>query len=714
MTTERGDMYWASMPDTQDVVREFTSRRKAYLAHLRGTSALRRSFRALNAYYGFGPAGQADTTELTNSGETGEFTEMAINEFGGLVEQAAAQLLATRAAFQAVPKSGDYAARSQAMFADKLLTAVDTDSHLEEKEGEAVLAGLLARESWVVTSWDSSAGRKVALDGERVVFEGDVRADVCLPWEVAFDPALKHKTDATWFAFRRPRPRWDVMAALAPTAADMANPERLEQLKELREAVRGVESRNDDDPSLRGFFDGNESESTDDLVFVWEVRHRPTPGLPAGRLVRFIDETTVLFDSAAEGVGYPYEGLGAEYFETGKVVGTAAGHSIAWDLLGLAEAVDSVATAMATASYASAVSNIWAQPNSNISVGAISAGGLRVIEATVKPEPLRVVEVDPAAVAFLEACRAWMQRRMGLNDVAMGDPTKGMPAQLAALLDAKVVQFWNRAVASLTRLRARVRTNVLSLYQSFANSPRVTALVGKGERFESAEWDKSKLELVSRVTVEPVSATSKTLAGKMAVADMLLERGLINTPDEYLTVKSTGRLEKLTEFKDRNLLRLQAEKEMLMQGIGLPPVDVAATEEAMALDPEAPPVFVDDGQPHILPTVVDTPWLDIAEYAAVLASPEARTKPEVVEAVTGAIQYKVQQWRTMPPEVIAALGGTPPPPPEALPGEMGPESPDLPAPEGEMRPIQPPKPPPNPLTGEQQEAPSDVTQPPLQ
>ena len=195
------------------------------------------------------------------------------------------------------------------------------------------------------------------------------------------------------------------------------------------------------------------------------------------------------------------------------------------------------------------------------------------------------------------------------------------------------------------------------------------------------------------------------------MADMLLERGLINTPDEYLTVKATGRLEKLTEFKDRNLLRLQAEKEMLMQGIGLPPVDPVATEEAMLADPSALPVFVDDGQPHLLPTVVDTPWLDIAEYAAVLASPEARTKPEVVEAVTGAIQFKVQQWRAMPPEVIAALGGMPPPPPGMLPGE-GPEGQDLPAPEGEMRPIEPPKPPPNPITGEQAPPPSDVTQPP--
>lgn len=148
-----------------------------------------------------------------------------------------------------------------------------------------------------------------------------------------------------------------------------------------------------------------------------------------------------------------------------------------------------------------------------------------------------------------------------------------------------------------------------------------------------------------------------------------------------------------------------------MQGIGLPPVDVAATEAAMAADPTALPLFGDDGQPHLLPTVVDTPWLDIAEYAAVLASPEARSKVEVVEAVTGAIQYKVRQWQVMPLEVIVALGGQPPPPAMAA-GGAPPPSPDLPAPEGEMRPIEPPAPPPNPLTGEQAPPPSDVSQPP--
>ena len=335
-------------------------------------------------------------------------------------------------------------------------------------------------------------------------------------------------------------------------------------------------------------------------------------------------------------------------------MGTAAGHSLA----GTCSACRSRrlrGDCEATAGHASGISNIWIQAlgntgePSNLSVSSLGSGC--VSSSLRRPEALHAVQVDPQAVAFLEACRGWMQRRMGLNDVALGDTSKGMPAQLAALLDAKVVQFWNQAVKSLSVMRARLRTGVLSMYQSFAKTPRVAALAGKGESLEMAEWTRDRLSGVSRVTVDEVSAVSKTLAGKMATADLLLERRLINTPDEYLTVKATGRLEKLTEFKDRNLLRLQQEKEMLQQGIGLPPVDQMATEQAMMADPEALPVFdVNATGEFIRPTVVDTPWLDIAEYAAVLASPEARNRPEVVEAVTDAIQYKVLMWAPCRPK----------------------------------------------------------------
>lgn len=714
------DMYWAAMPDARDVVRELEARRTRYLAWLNETQATPRALRALRTYYGFGPNGSADSTRLGSSGERGEFVEMAVNEFGGLVEQAYAQLVATKPAFQAVPKAGDYTSRSQAAFADKLLTSVDTDNFLEEKEDEATKTGLLCREGWVVLSWDKSAGESIGIDGQKVVTLGDVRADACMPWDLVFDVSLRHKTDMQWIAFRRPINRWDLVAACQPTADDEADPATLQRKTALAELLKGItpERSRDDVPDIRTFLFGGMAEQVTDLLDVWEFRHLPTPALPQGRIVRFVTAACVISDSAASGGGYPYASLLARYFEPAKVVGTAAGHSTAWDLLSLQEAIDSVATAMATAGHASGVSNIWVQAMangepSNLSVSSLGSG-MRLIQSPVKPEALHAVQVDPQAVAFLEACRSWAQRRLGLNDVSMGDPTKGMPAQLAALLDAKVVQFWNQAVKSLSQMRARIRTDVLSLYQAFADQPRVAALVGKGETLESAEWTKKDLSMVARVTVEPVSAVSKTLAGKMQMADMFLERGLINTPDEYLTVRATGRIEKLTEFKDRNLLRLQQEKEMLQRGIGLPPIDEMATNEALALDPEALPVFDATAQGEFIrPTVVDTPWLDIAEYAAVLASPEARVRPDVVKACTDAIQFKVQLWRTMPPEVIAALGGFQPPPamgaemsaPGAMPDGEQPSS------AGEMRPIEPPKPPPNPMTGEQAPAASDVTQP---
>lgn len=717
----RQDAYWAAMPNSADVVRELQARQSRYREWLDETRATRRALRSLRSYYGFGPNGTGDSTELGSSGERGEFVEMAVNEYGGLVEQAYAQLVATKPAFQAVPKSGDYASRAQAAFADKLLTTVDTDNHLEEKEDEATKVGLLCREGWVALSWDKTAGESLGLDGQKVVHDGDVRADVLLMWDVCFDVHSRHKTDLQWIAFRRPYNRWDLVAACQPTEADMADPAALERKTKLAEALKGVNvSVNQNDfPDVRSMLFGSDVADVTDQIDVWELRHLPSPALPQGRLLRFVDADTVISDSAADGAGYPYRGLCCEYFEPSKVVGTAAGHSLAWDLLGLQEAVDSVATAMATAGHASGISSIWIQAlgnngePSNLSVSSLGSG-MRLIQSPTKPEALHAVQVDPQAVAFLEACRGWMQRRMGLNDVALGDTSKGMPAQLAALLDAKVVQFWNQAVKSLSVMRARLRTGVLSMYQSFAKTPRVAALAGKGESLEMAEWTRDRLSGVSKVTVDEVSAVSKTLAGKMATADLLLERGLINTPDEYLTVKSTGRLEKLTEFKDRNLLRLQQEKEMLQQGIGLPPVDAMATEEAMLADPEALPVFdVNATGEFIRPTVVDTPWLDIAEYAAVLASPEARNRPEVVQAVTDAIQYKVLMWRTMPAEIIAALGGMPPPPVggEMMPPESVGEDAGVPGSEMDMRAIEPPKPPPNPITGEQSAAASDVTQP---
>lgn len=711
------DTYWAALTDPREVVRELMERRKRYVDTLRRVGRESRAIIALRAYYGRGANGQSSTSELGVSGERGEFTEMAVAEFAGLVDQSVAQLLAAKPAYQAIAKAGDYDAMSQAEFADSLLDSLDRDSGVEDMEDEATKLGLLTGDAWVVSSWDATAGEALGLDGSKVAYAGDVRLDVCTAWDVIWDTSVRHMQHLRWLAWSRPVSRWDVIAEVQPKEGEDA--ESLERRAILIDRLKAAQPDNSFEADrVRAWLDGRRDADTEDgdNIVVWEFRHPPSPALPQGRLIRFVDDATVIQDTAT--AGYPYEALHADRFEPSKVVATPHGWTPAFDLLGYQEAMDSVATMMATAAAASGVSNVWCPPGANLTVSALN-GGLNLVESTTKPEPLLAVQVDPQAVAFLEACRSWAQRRMGLNDVSLGDATRGMPAQLAALLDAKAVQFWNTAVKSLSQMRARLRTSILGIFKRYASAPRTAVLAGKNNQWALDEWEKSKLQLVSRVAVEPVSAASKTLSGKMATADLLMERGLINTADEYLQVKSTGRLEKLTEFKDRNLLRIQQQKEMLQRGVGLPPVDVAATDEARMVDPEAPVVYLPVEGEFIRPTVVDTPWLDIAEWAAVLAAPNARNNAAVVKATTEAIQASIETWRTMPPEVIAALGGYPPPagiPGVPMAGDAGGDMGEqMPAPGGEapegVRRIAPPKPPPNPLTGEQPPAASDVSQP---
>lgn len=59
--------------------------------------------------------------------------------------------------------------------------------------------------------------------------------------------------------------------------------------------------------------------------------------------------------------------------------------------------------------------------------------------------------------------------------------------------------------------------------------------------------------------------------------------------------------------------------------------------------------------------VAQTHWLDIPEYLSVLSTPESLENPQVVSAVLEVVQEKLNLWRTMDPDLLALLGGPPPP-----------------------------------------------------
>jgi hypothetical protein len=446
-----------------------------------------------------------------------------------------------------------------------------------------------------------------------------------------------------------------------------------------------------------------------------------TPALPNGRRILFVDEECVLQDSVSRdetGVvsdfGYPFgTSLYAYSAAPERIPGTPDGHTSFFDLLSLQEGLDLAASIMASAINAGGMQNLYVPRGANITADKLT-GALNVIEydGAERPHAESNVSINPAVSAWAESCIGWMRQRVALNDVVMGEPSKGMPAQAMALLRAQAVEFHSRLQAAYERLVQRCRTGILKLLQKYAKTERVALVSGKGNSWALKHFMSDDLKGVDRFVVEPVNPVLKTLAGKVAFAQPLLESGAIGL-QEYLQLVSTGRMEPILRFAADNQARIQREKEMLMVGIGLPPTAMGPMGPLM--DDTGLPVFADDGQQHIRPLISDTHWADIPEYLSVLAMPEVRDNPKVVMAVTEAVDFKLRLWRQMDPGLIMLLKGISPPPPpmpmgppgmppvgppQAKGGEMPPETGGPPG----APPTAMPKPPPNPLTGQQDDA----------
>jgi hypothetical protein len=694
--------YWATLEGT-DFVDAASDRFRRYREELAKTGRAERMTRAWSCYYGAGVDGQKSSARLLPGGEQGEMTIVAPPLFGTLARQTMRLLCGQKPTFKTRPINSDSESLVEAIFGDQLLDAYDRNVGLAKREEEATLGGILLGASYNVLSWDTALGQVTAVDPNtnKEYREGDVTARYFTPWDVAFDSKDADEESRQWFAFRRRFKRFDLIAQYPKMTAEL--------LKQGRTADRDV------DASWSTLLDRPwraEVDSADpDNVWVWEVRHIPTAALPQGRLVRFVSRDCVLYDSAkaetADGAetnaGYPYAGLHAYEFAPETVLGSGMGHTSHFDILGLQEAVEAMVTAGMTNINMGAVTNWWVRPGSQPNVQRLSTGA-NIIESETKPETIDGVQISEAMMGFLEVVRRFMQEAVGSNDVTMGETPKGMPAQLAALLEAKAVQYHQSGQAAYYRLVERSRTGVLEILKRFVTSARVTQLIGKAGEWASREWSKDNIQRISRVVVEPVNPMMKTFAGRMAMLEQL---GADMEPDAKMSLMLTGSLEEKLDGPKAREGRIAKEKDLLRQGIGMPPLDLQASMMA------GQPVFLPVPGEFVRPIATDPHWLDIPEYLSVIASPLSRADPRCVEAVLSLVEEKLRLWRNMSLDLIMLLGGQPAPTTTML-GPAMPKPPMAPPPsDASKEPKQVtgdaatklPKPPPNPINGTQSDAP---------
>lgn len=711
-----------------------------YRDWLRESGRALRMTRSWRAYYGFAPDGTGDTSQTGQSGEQGEYVDVTTNDFATLVTQTAVLTTQNKPALHAIATNADFDSLAQTEFAQGLLEFYDRKHAVQDRDFEMVLIGLLSSEGWEIESWDATAGKSLTdfVDAP-ALNEGDITISAVTPDRVAYDFDTQDVDALLWLAFKRRYNRFDLAKAVEAT-----KPEAAEKLLAM-----GNDSPKGFDDFDNELFEVNRNSagtrgSGRDLVWVWEFRHLPTPSLPNGRLIRFVSSECVLFDSIestqdASGQpvvndhGYPYDGLHAQRFSPDTMVGSIAGHTATFDMLGLQELVDTIATMGASAANAGGITNLWIPSGDKPEITSLT-GAMNVLQSKNKPELLKGVELSPQVAVFEEFIMKRMMRRLGQSDVSMGEVPKGMPGNLAALLEAKTVQYHSRGQASYAQAIERRATSTLKILKRFAKSERVAVIGGKANEWKYKSWSAPDIKGVDRFVVESVSPLLQSYAGKQTIADKLLDKGLISDPRQYITLCTTGEFEPLIDSTDATLMRIRKEKEMLQDGIGLPPVDVKASFEASAKAGKSVPVFTDPppdpktgkAPPCIRPFIYDQHWLDIPEYLAVAAMPSARDNPKLVSAVAGLIEEKVRLMKQIdpvmlavlkcPPELAAAIAmsqmpppmpgmppGPPPPGPGAPPSKREPPAPGLPP---GAPPIAPAKPPRNPLTGSQ--APSPV------
>lgn len=417
---------------------------------------------------------------------------------------------------------------------------------------KAVEYCLIMSNGYLLVEWDPAAGKPYALDDAgSVVRDGDLYIKARSVWDVFFDVNCEDDDELDWVIVRDYINRHE-LAARFPDKVD---------------AIMNIPKKTE----LEVYRSWGWDENTD-LVAVYKFYHRSTSAVPNGRFALSIDHSTVLYDGKNPYVDeYNQAIIPVLTVRAADGVGTLYGYSPGFDLAPLQVAFNTLWTAILTNHSAFGIQNIWAERGADLNVEQLQ-GALNLIETTPgmkKPEALNLTAISPDAYKTADMLDKLMEDISGINSVVRGDPDSALKAasgRAMGLLQAMAVQFNSGLTDSYQQVCKDGGNLILRILRQFAKTDRVVQIVGKDKVMRLSTWNGDTFKNVGTVVAEQVNPMTKTLAGARDEAEFLLQNHLISTPQEYLTVRDTGRLDPLLMTDQSQLNLIQQENEQLLQG----------------------------------------------------------------------------------------------------------------------------------------------------
>jgi hypothetical protein len=590
------------------------------------SNGLRDKFRSMwQAYHGNYYAGFSGSHQVGFSGEQGELVQLPVNHLRNLGQHILIMTTSSRPSMDARAINTDYKSLVQAKLANGILDYYMREKRLEKYLKTAVEYAIVMGSGFIKMEWNSTAGEiyDVIEETNTPVYEGDIEFSNLSPVDVIFD-GTKENNNHDWVLTRSYKNKYDIAA----------------KYPEFEEKIKGLPTKSD----LEKFSVGVSTlqQETSDVP-VYEFYHRKTESIPQGRYIMFLAEEVILQD-----VAMPYRMLPVYRIAPSDILGTPYGYTTLMDILPIQEAINSLYSTILTNQNAFGVQNIYVPRGADIAVSQLS-GGLNVIEGNAqagKPEALNLTSTPAEIFKFLEMLERSAETISGVNSVARGnsDSLGSNPSGAAmALIQSMALQFISGLQQSYVQLIEDVGTGIIKVLQDYAEAPRLIAIAGKTGRTFMKEFTSNDISNISRVYVDVGNPLGKSLAGRMQLAEQMMQYQLIKNPSQIVNLINTGNLDVLVEGTETELLLIRQENEKIIEG-------------------ENPPV-----------TVVDEHTTHIKEHKAVLADPDLRKDAALVMRATAHIQAHIEQLRTADPQLLQILNQpslAPPPPPPG--GPMGP------------------------------------------
>jgi hypothetical protein len=622
------DTYFAADEAEKSVA--YLSRKSSYWFNLlnsnRYIEKLRRSWEAYHGSYYSSYA--SDSHSISFSGESGELVNMAVNHYRNIARHIHTMITSNRPAFQARSVNTDYKSQVQTNLANGLLEYYHREKKMETYLKTAVEYAIVLGAGYVKMEWNATSGKiydYIDEGGRKLkaapVYEGDVQFTNLSPFDVVFDSTKESPMDHDWVLCRSFKNKYDLMA----------------KYPELEDEILKIRTKNDQQHYRMSLTPLDETVD----IPVYEFYHKRTESLPEGRYILYLDEDTVLIDTAM-----PYRSLPVYAIMPSHYLGTPYGYSPMFDLLPMQDAVNSLYSTILTNNNAFGVQSILNPRGNDVRISQVEEG-LNFIEynpvvaggAPGKPEALQLTKTAPETYNFLQMLVRDMETISGVNSVARGNPESSLKSGTAlALVQSQALQFMSGLQQSYIMMLENLGTGLVELLQDFAKVPRVAAITGKTNRMKMQEFSSKDIESINRVIVDVGNSLANTTAGRVQMADNLIQMGVITNPEQYFSVINSGRLESMTEGANNQNLLIKAENEKLA-----------------------------DGEVDVIATAVDKHSLHIREHMNVLADPDLRQDTELVTRVLAHIQEHITLLQTTDPNLLGLIGEQPLAPPGGTP-----------------------------------------------